>query len=303
MLSSAIIHDITMAFRLVLLALMGVYGARALYDAADDVLEVTDANFAAVKARESPLFLEFYAPWCGHCKQLAPKWKNVASELRGKVIVAAVNCDENRETCGQFGIQGFPTIKFLSGGGKRTIDYNGPREESDLVTFAMNEWTASRPPPSVTELTSPTVMSEHCMGNQLCFVALLPHILDSKAAGRRKYLDMVKELAKTYRDRPFGYVWSEGGAQTELEAALQATFGTPSFFAVAPSKNKFSHLKSGFSTDNLKEFIDNVRRGHEPVSSTSVDLKDVKIATLQAWDGKDMAIEMEEEFSLEDLGL
>lgn len=107
MLSSAIIHDITMAFRLVLLALMGVYGARALYDAADDVLEVTDANFAAVKARESPLFLEFYAPWCGHCKQLAPKWKNVASELRGKVIVAAVNCDENRETCGQFGIQGF----------------------------------------------------------------------------------------------------------------------------------------------------------------------------------------------------
>lgn len=148
MLSSAIIHDITMAFRLVLLALMGVYGARALYDAADDVLEVTDANFAAVKARESPLFLEFYAPWCGHCKQLAPKWKNVASELRGKVIVAAVNCDENRETCGQFGIQGFPTIKFLSGGGKRTIDYNGPREESDLVTFAMNEWTASRPPPS-----------------------------------------------------------------------------------------------------------------------------------------------------------
>jgi protein disulfide-isomerase A6 len=297
------INTFTMAYRIALLAaMMGARAVLGLY-AGSDVVEVTDGNFAAVKSGSDPLFLEFYAPWCGHCQNLAPKWKNVASELKGKVRVAAVNCDENRETCGQYGIQGFPTIKFLAEGGTRTIDYNGPREESDLVTFAMNEWTASRPPPTVTELTSPSVMREQCMGNQLCFVAMLPHILDSKAVGRRKYLDMVKELAKTYRDRPFGYVWSEGGAQPELEAALEATFGTPSFFAVAPSKNKFSHLKSGFSTDNLKEFIDNVRRGHEPVSSTSADLKDVSISTIQAWDGKDAAIEMEEEFSLEDLGL
>ena len=96
MLSSAIIHDITMAFRLVLLALMGVYGARALYDAADDVLEVTDANFAAVKARESPLFLEFYAPWCGHCRQLAPKWRKLADALHGVVRVSAVNCEDQK---------------------------------------------------------------------------------------------------------------------------------------------------------------------------------------------------------------
>lgn len=197
-----------MILRYVLLAcvaVMGLQSVAALYDRSDNVLEVTDANFERIKSEseKSGIFLEFYAEWCGHCRALAPKWKNVATELKGKVRVGAVNCEKNQETCSKFGIQGFPTLKFLAGG--RTIDYNGPREESDLVTFAMNEWTASRPPPEVHELTSSGVMEEHCMGNQLCFVALLPHILDSKADGRRKYLKMIKDLAKTFKDRPFAY--------------------------------------------------------------------------------------------------
>jgi len=67
--------------------------------------QVTDANFDAILSKsKDPLFLEFYAPWCGHCKALAPKWKNVASELKGRVRVGAVNCDENRETCGKYGV-------------------------------------------------------------------------------------------------------------------------------------------------------------------------------------------------------
>lgn len=72
---------------------------------------------------------------------------------------------------------------------------------------------------------------------------------------------------------------------------------------MAPSKNKYSSFKSGFSSESLKEFVDSVRRGQEPVSSTAVDLADVKVATLSPWDGKDGKIEVEEEFSLEELGL
>lgn len=225
----------------------------------------------------------------------------MASELKGKVRVAAVNCDENKETCGKFGIQGFPTLKFLAG--SRTTDYNGPREESDLVSFAMNEWSAARPPPEVVELTSSSVMKEHCTNNQLCFVAFLPHILDSKADGRKKYLKMLKKLSKTYKDRPFSYVWTAAGDQPDLESALSATFGTPAFFAVAPEKNKYSSLKSGFSSDNLKEFVDNVRQGREPVSKTTKDIADVRIESVTKWNGKDAKLEVDEEFPLEDLGL
>lgn len=46
------------------------------------------------------LQVEFYAPWCGHCQQLVPKWKKVASSLRGVVKVAAINCDDHKQICG-----------------------------------------------------------------------------------------------------------------------------------------------------------------------------------------------------------
>lgn len=47
------------------------------------------------------LQVEFYAPWCGHCQQLAPKWKKVAASLKGVVKVAAVNCDQHKGVCSQ----------------------------------------------------------------------------------------------------------------------------------------------------------------------------------------------------------
>jgi len=45
--------------------------------------------------------VEFYAPWCGHCQQLTPKWKKVAASLKGVVKVAAINCDQHKGVCGE----------------------------------------------------------------------------------------------------------------------------------------------------------------------------------------------------------
>lgn len=199
--------------------------------------------------------------------------------------------------------EGFPTIKLFRPGKDRPIDYNGPRDESDLVAFAMDEWSKSRPPPEILQLVGSDVWKEQCMGHQLCLVSFLPHILDSKADGRQKYLKMLKGVAKAYKDRPFSWFWSEGGAQPELEEALAVSYGYPAFVAVAPEKNKYSSLKSGFSEDSLREFVDNVRRGQETVSSTTKSIGEVTITRLDGWDGKDAVEEFEEEFSLEDLGL
>jgi len=55
---------------------------------------------------------------------------------------------------------------------------------------------------------------------QLCLVAFLPHILDSKAEGRQEYISLLKKVAEAYKDRPFSWFWAEGGAQPKLEATL-----------------------------------------------------------------------------------
>jgi protein disulfide-isomerase A6 len=69
--------------------------------------------------------VEFYAPWCGHCKQLAPSWEKAAKALKGVVKVGAVDMDSDREAGAQYGIQGFPTIKFFGFDKSKPSDYQG----------------------------------------------------------------------------------------------------------------------------------------------------------------------------------
>jgi len=106
--------------------------------------EITDSNFD-VKLAE-PHFVMFYAPWCGHCKQLAPKLKKAAKELADMGIkVGAVDVEPNPSVQGKFpDIRGFPTLKFLpSSNTKKAVDYNGAREVEAIVEFAKQQAKAS----------------------------------------------------------------------------------------------------------------------------------------------------------------
>ena len=84
----------------------------ALYTRKDAVIELTPDNFdQRVKDSDGVWIVEFYAPWCGHCKNLAPEYKKAAKALSGIVGVGAVDCDVHKSICGQYGVRGFPTIK------------------------------------------------------------------------------------------------------------------------------------------------------------------------------------------------
>eukprot|EP00127_Corallochytrium_limacisporum_P005752 Clim_evm131s210 gene=Clim_evmTU131s210 len=104
-----------------------------------DVVELTDANFedktqASTGATTGKWFVEFYAPWCGHCKKLAPVWEEVATALKGEINVAKVDCDANTATRNRFGIRGFPTLYMIDNG--KMYKYQGARTKEALSAFA-----------------------------------------------------------------------------------------------------------------------------------------------------------------------
>ncbi|KAJ3329655.1 protein disulfide isomerase (PDI) protein [Blyttiomyces sp. JEL0837] len=110
---------------------------QALYSSKDPVVQITDANFKKeVLGTNHAVILEFFAPWCGHCKALAPEFKKAGEKLKGLAKVAAVDCDVHKELCGKFGIQGFPTLKVFGSDKKQPpTDYQGPRTAKGIVDF------------------------------------------------------------------------------------------------------------------------------------------------------------------------
>ena len=80
-------------------------------------IHITDASFEkAVLQSSIPVIVDFWAPWCNPCKMIAPTLEKLAAENDGKLIVAKINTDENPEWMQKFGIQGIPTLLFVSGG-------------------------------------------------------------------------------------------------------------------------------------------------------------------------------------------
>jgi thioredoxin 1 len=83
----------------------------------EEPIHVTDEAFEkAVLKSETPVVVDFWAPWCGPCLRVAPTLDKLAKEYAGKVIVAKVNTDENPQWAGQFGVQGIPTMLFVADG-------------------------------------------------------------------------------------------------------------------------------------------------------------------------------------------
>lgn len=114
--------------------------AESLYSKKSGVLNLAGTDYDRVIAKSNyTSIVEFYAPWCGHCKNLKPAYEKAAQSLAGIAKVAAVNCDDevNKPFCGQMGVQGFPTLKIVRPGkkaGRPIVEpYDGPRSAKAIV--------------------------------------------------------------------------------------------------------------------------------------------------------------------------
>lgn len=83
----------------------------------DEPVHVTDSAFEkTVLQSRIPVIVDFWAPWCGPCRMVAPTLDKLAKENAGKLLVAKVNTDENPEWAGKFQVQGIPTMLFVANG-------------------------------------------------------------------------------------------------------------------------------------------------------------------------------------------
>jgi thioredoxin 1 len=83
----------------------------------NEPVHVTDAAFEKTVLQSTiPVIVDFWAPWCGPCKMVAPTLDKLAQEYAGKLLIAKVNTDENPEWAQQYGVQGIPTMLFVAGG-------------------------------------------------------------------------------------------------------------------------------------------------------------------------------------------
>ncbi|PYI15587.1 putative disulfide isomerase [Aspergillus japonicus CBS 114.51] len=133
---------------MVRLSHLASYLTLAAATASAAVVDLVPQNFDAIVLQSGkPALVEFFAPWCGHCKNLAPTYEELSqafAHATDKVTVAKVDADEHRDLGRRFGVQGFPTLKWFDGKSDVPEDYKGGRDLESLSAF-IAEKTGVRP--------------------------------------------------------------------------------------------------------------------------------------------------------------
>ncbi|KAA1466410.1 protein disulfide isomerase [Dentipellis sp. KUC8613] len=124
-----------------------LFASYVLAEGPSDVIDLNPANFKDVVQPEPLILVEFFAPWCGHCKALAPHYEEAATTLKEKNIkLAKVNCVDEANLCQEHGVQGYPTLKVFRNG--EPTDYTGPRKADGIVSYMVKQSL-----PAVSEVT------------------------------------------------------------------------------------------------------------------------------------------------------
>jgi len=185
------------------------------------VVALTKLTFDMHVKENKQTLVEFYAPWCGHCKKLAPEFEKAAIALTSnKIPLAKVDATEEKELASKYGVKGFPTLLWFDGG--KQIDYDGGRTTDTII-----EWVISMTGPAVLETTPTGAVG---MKPQIVLEgdAMLPGFEAAAKANRRKaswYLQKnggrPKVVLSHRNEEPVEITGSDAGNKDKIAAFLK----------------------------------------------------------------------------------
>ncbi|ESO84205.1 hypothetical protein LOTGIDRAFT_184255 [Lottia gigantea] len=168
---------------------LSVFGA----DEEDKVVVLTKDNFDKTIEENQFVLVEFYAPWCGHCKQLEPEYKKASIQLAkdgSDVVLGKVDATQESELAEKFEVRGYPTIKFFRGG--KPSDYSAGRQAADIVN-----WLKKKTGPPAAAIKSVAEGTKFIDGND---VVVIGFFKDEDSTAAKAF----KNVASGNDDVPFG---------------------------------------------------------------------------------------------------
>lgn len=164
----------------------------------DGVLVLTKQNFQGVIESNDYVLVEFYAPWCGHCKALAPEYAKAAqalAEKKSNIKLAKVDATQEQELAEAHGIRGYPTLKFFRNA--VPIEYGGGRDKDAIIS-----WLEKKTGPPAKELEDVATAEEFLKENK---VAVVGFFKDRESAEAKTFLT----TANAIDDYPFAITSSD----------------------------------------------------------------------------------------------
>ncbi|KAI8592673.1 thioredoxin-like protein [Geranomyces variabilis] len=169
------------------------------------VIELTSETFTLL-TNNTPWFITFHAPWCGHCKKLKPVFEDLAPSLKGLVNIGAVDCTTESKICQGRGVRGYPTVKFMLQPHVE-LEYRGPRTYQALREFA----TAFSSKPSFTAVTA-TEIAAVLAEKEVAFFLLS----DPQAKKDSGFLTAFQSVASSMRNDASFYISPDPAARAAL---------------------------------------------------------------------------------------
>jgi len=210
----------------------------ALAEGSSDVIDLTPANFNSVVSPEKLILVEFFAPWCGHCKALAPHYEEAATVLKDKGIkLAKVNCVDESDLCQNYGIQGYPTLKIFRGG--EPTDYTGPRKTDGIISYMIKQSL-----PAISEVTA-TNFDEFKNADKIVAIAYFSSPSDAPAAE-------FQATAEKHRDN---YLFGQSTDSALIEAAGLSTPAIVLYRAFDEPVSVYPYPVSSATVEEIENWI------------------------------------------------